>query len=128
MLKTALIENGGGFDARDSRFSGSPNKITIKSMYSNIDMSTNALEGEFQASLEELLWFVNVHLFCKTGKDFRGEKLEFVFCRDLLVNESETIDNCVKSTSLLSRKTILGRHPFVKDAAAEMARIEEERT
>ena len=47
--------------------SGNPNQMNIQSMYSDIDLDANGIEMEFQASMEELLWFVNQHL-ANTGR------------------------------------------------------------
>ena len=69
LLKDAIIENARGYDAKDDRMSGNPNQMNIQSMYSDIDLDANGIEMEFQASMEELLWFVNQHL-ANTG---RGE-------------------------------------------------------
>ena len=62
LLKDAIIENARGYDAKDDRMSGNPNQMNIQSMYSDIDLDANGIEMEFQASMEELLWFVNQHL------------------------------------------------------------------
>ena len=61
VFKKAIIENAMGYDAKDDRLSGTPNQMNILSMYSDIELDANSMETEFQASLEELLWFVNVH-------------------------------------------------------------------
>ncbi len=37
MFKKALIENAGGYDAKEDRLSGNPNQINIQSM-SDIDL------------------------------------------------------------------------------------------
>lgn len=33
--------------------------MNIRSIYSDIDLDANNMEMEFQASLEQLMWFVN---------------------------------------------------------------------
>jgi SPP1 family phage portal protein len=106
IFKKAIIENGMGFDAKDSRLGGSPNQMNIQSMYSDVDLDANELETEFQAALEELMWFV-------------GGKADFIFNRDMLLNESAVIDNCVKSLGILSRETVIANHPWVDDVMAE---------
>jgi len=127
LFKKALIENGRGYDAKDDRMSGNPNQMNIQSMYSDIDLDANGIETEFQASFEELLWFVNIHL-ANTGKgDFEKEKVKVIFNRDVLVNESESIDNCSKSVGILSNETIVGQHPWTSDTTIELERIKEEK-
>ncbi len=127
VLKNALIENARGFDAKDDRMNGNPNQMNIQSMYSDIDLDANGMETEFQAAFEELLWFVNVHL-ANTGKgDFENEEVTIIFNRDIMMNESEVIENCKKSVGILSNETIVGQHPWINDVEKELKRIENEK-
>ena len=59
LLKKAIIENARGFDAKDERLGANPNEMNIQSMYSDIDLDANQMEVEFQASFEELMYFIN---------------------------------------------------------------------
>lgn len=127
LLKKALIENAMGYDAKDDRLSGSPNQMNIQSMYSDIDLDANDMETELQAAFEEILWFVNIHL-ANTGQgDFEGEKVNIIFNRDILINETEAIDNCQKSMNVLSDETIIGQHPWIDDPKQELERLEKQR-
>ena len=127
IFKKALIENGMGYDAKDDRLSGNPNQMNIQSMYCDIDNDADDTETEFQAAFDDILWFVNAHL-ANTGKgDFENEEVEIIFNRDVLVNESETIDNCQKSMDILSLETVLSMHPWVDDVQEELDRLEEQK-
>lgn len=127
IFKKALIENAMGYDAKDDRLSGNPNQMNIQSMYSDIDLDANEMETEYQSSFEEMLWFVNAHL-ANTGKgSFETETVDIVFNRDVLINETEIIDNCAKSTGIISEETIIAKHPWVNDPAAELDKIEEQK-
>ena len=127
LFKKALIENARGFDAKDDRMSTNPNQMNIQSMYSDIDLDANGMETEYQASFEDLLWFVNTHLANTGVGNFENEEVEIVFNRDILINESESIDNCVKSVGILSNKTIIGQHPWINDVGKELQRVEDEK-
>lgn len=125
LFKKAIIENAMGYDAKDDRMAGNPNQMNIQSMYSDIDLDANGMETEYQASFEELLWFVNCHL-SNTGRgDFEGVKAEIIFNRDMLISEAEIIDNCGKSSDL-SLETRIANHPWVDDPTAELRRIKKE--
>ncbi len=126
LLKKALIENAMGYDAKDDRLSGNPNQLNIRSMYSDIDLDANAMETEFQAALEDLLFFVNAHLSHSGVGDFEGIEVNAIFNRDILVNESEAIENCTKSQGIISRETIVRQHPWVDDPEEELRRIKDE--
>lgn len=127
IFKKAIIENAMGYDAKDDRLAGNPNQMNIQSMYSDIDLDANGTETEYQASFEELLWFVNVHLFNTGQGDFENEEVDVIFNRDILINESEVIDNCTKSVGLLSDETVVSNHPWIDDPLAEMDRIEKQK-
>ena len=126
-LKRAIVENGRGFDAKEERMDGDPNQMNIESMYTDIDLDVNGMETEFQAGFEELKWFVDQYLIHSGHGDFTGETVEFVFNRDIFINEDAKIENCVKSVGILSNKTIVARHPWVTDLAHELAQIEEDK-
>ena len=127
LLKDAIIENARGYDAKDDRLSGNPNQMNIQSMYSDIDLDANGIEMEFQAAMEELLWFVNKH-FANTGKgSYEGEEVKVIFDRDVLINETEAINNCKNSVGILSDETIVKMHPWVSDPEQELQRIKDEK-
>ena len=116
-----------GYDAKDDRLSGNPNQMNIQSMYSDIDLDANDMETELQAAFEDVLWFVNAYLSNSGYGDFEGEEVNIIFNRDILINESEAIDNCAKSVGILSDETIIGMHPWVDDVQKEMDRLEEQK-
>lgn len=127
LLKKAIIENAMGYDAKDDRLNGNPNQMNIQSMYSDIDLDANKTETEYRASLNSLLWFINAYL-SQTGQgDFDKETVDIIFNRDILINESEAIDNCNKSVGLLSEETIIAQHPWVDDVTKEQKRLEKQK-
>lgn len=127
IFKKALIENAMGYDAKDDRLSGNPNQMNIQSMYSDIDIDANDTETEYQAAFEEILWFVNAHL-ANTGQgNFENEEVNVIFNRDILINESEAIDNCQKSLGILSDETVVSQHPWVDDPQEELERLEKQK-
>lgn len=126
-LKRAIVENGRGFDAKEERMDGDPNQMNIESMYTDIDLDVNQMESEFQAGFEELKWFIDQYLANAGKGDFSETNLEFVFNRDIFINEDAKIDNCVKSVGVLSNKTIIAHHPWVSDLQHELAQIEEDK-
>lgn len=126
LLKQALIENAKGFDAKELK-SGTPNQMNIRSMYSDIDLDANGMETEFQASFEDLLWFINAHLANTGGGNFTGEKVEIVFNRNMIMNESDIINDIRNSVGILSTETLVAVHPWVTDVAAELGRLDKEK-
>lgn len=127
IFKKALIENAMGYDAKDERMSGTPNQMNIQSMYSDIDLDANDTETELQASFEDILWFVNCHL-ANTGQgNFEGQEVNIIFNRDMMMNESEIIDNVIKSQGIVSDETLLGMHPWIDDVELELERLQKQK-
>lgn len=126
-LKRAIVENGRGFDAKEERMDGDPNQMNIESMYTDIDLDINTMETEFQASFEELKWFIDQFLIQQKKGDFTEEDVTFLFNRDFFINENTKIDNCVKSVGILSNRTIVAMHPWTNNLEHELAQIEEDK-
>ncbi|MFF5993452.1 phage portal protein [Lysinibacillus sp. KU-BSD001] len=125
LFKRAIIENGKGVDMKDERMGGNMNQMNIQSMYLDIDLDANAIETEYQAAFEDLLWFVNQDFANKGLGDFEGEQVDIIFNRDVLINETEVIEGLDKST-YLSEETRIAQHPYVKDVQLELKRKKQE--
>lgn len=123
VFKKAIIENAAGFDAADERLFGTPNELNLRSMYSDIDLDANNMETEFRDSFDRLLKFVNFHLDNIGAGKFYDDAVEIIFDRDVMISESEVIDNCVKSAGIISNETIIAMHPWISDPEAELERV-----
>lgn len=127
LLKKALIENAKGYDISELKSGGSPNEMTIKSIYSDIDLDANETETELQASFEDLLWFINKHLANTCQGNFENEDMDIIFNRDMLVVETDVISNIKNSVGILSNETLIAQHPWTKNVAEELERIKKEK-
>jgi SPP1 family phage portal protein len=127
LLKKALIENAMGYDAKDDRLGSNANQLNIKSMYSDIDLDANNMECEFQAAFEDLLELLNMHFINRGQGDFSKDEVSIIFNRDMLMNESEVIDNCAKSLSILSEETVVANHPWISDLDKEMEKLKKQK-
>ena len=58
--------------------------------------------------------------------DHVENRVTIVFNRDMLINETESIENCQKSVGILSNETIVEQHPWVTDVETELSRLEAE--
>ena len=104
-----------------------PNQMNIQSMYSDIDLDANGMETEFQAAFDDLIWFINQDLANRGQGDYDAEEVTIVFNRDMLINESESIENCSKSVGILSNETIVAQHPWTTDVELELGRLQKEK-
>ncbi len=127
LFKEAIIENAMSYNAKDDKLSSNPNQMNIKSMYSDIELDANSMELEYQASVEKLLWFINNHFSNTKVGDFQDERVDVIFNRDMMMNESSVIEDIQKSVGILSKKTLVEQHPYVKDITRELERLEQEK-
>lgn len=122
-----IYELGGGVDTQSEHLGGDKSGIALKFLYADLDMDANMIETEFQAALEQLKWFIDQDIANRTGADYSDENVDFIFNRDIIINESEVIDNADKSTGRISNETIVANHPWVTDPQEELKRIKKER-
>lgn len=121
ILKKAIIDNGRGIDSDNEIFRSAPNQMAIQSMYTEIELDANEMETEFKSSLEVLLEFYNI-----ANNIENKARVDFIFDRDVLINESATIENAKNSLGILSQETIIANHPWTIDTQSELNRIIEE--
>ena len=126
-FKKAIIENCMGYDAKDDRMGGNANEMNLKSMYSDIELAANAIETELHAAFEELIWFLKCHLANTHIGDFENEEYEIIFNRDIMISESDVINNIKNSVGILSDETLIAQHPWVDDPDAEMKRMKKQK-
>lgn len=122
-----IYEFGRGVDTQASNFGSAPSGIALRFLYSDLDLDASLMETEFQASLEQLRWFIDMHLYNATGKDYSGEDIEFIFNRDMPIDEESIIGSIKNSVGILSDETLIAQHPWVKDVLAELDRIEKQK-
>jgi SPP1 family phage portal protein len=116
ILKENIFKIGQGLDP--DRLAGESNvtNVVIKSRYASLDMKANSTEKQLTLFYERFIDFLNMFYNSGTPKDI-------TFNRSMIFNESEAIDNCVKSMGLVSEETILENHPWVTDAKSELKKM-----
>ena len=126
-FKKAIVENCMGYDAKDDRIGSNANEMNLKSMYSDIELESNAIETELQAAFEDMIWFLNCHLANTHVGDFENEEYEIIFNRDIMISESEVINNIKNSVGILSDETLVAQHPWVDNPAEELKRLKKQK-
>ncbi|WP_053083309.1 phage portal protein [Clostridium cylindrosporum] len=126
-LKRDIIEDGQSVNKDLDKFGSAPSGVALKFMYSGLDLKCNALETQFKMGFEMLLYFINIYLSEIGEGTYENIDVDIIFNRDIEINESETIDNCQKSKGVISDKTILANHPWVKDIELEKKELESQK-
>lgn len=126
VLRKNIYEFGRGVDSQSEKF-GNQSGIALKFLYADLDLDCNIIETEFKASFEQLVWFINQYFMMAGLGDYTKERIDIIFNRDVMINETEAIQNCLASNGVISQETILANHPFVTDVKQELDRIEKEK-
>lgn len=127
ILKKSMIENCMGYDAKDDKIGSNANQMNIQSMYNDINLDAHNMEAEFQTSLEKVLNIINAYLYNTGRGDYTGEKVKFVFNRDMMMNESEIMTMLANLGLQLSQRTLINQVPFIDDWKQEQEQIQEEK-
>lgn len=129
-LRRDIIKFGYGVDYEDSRFSGNPNQLVIKSLYQNMDTYTDGLERHFQDFVNDLKYFFDKWYELTNKGSFeecQKYKILIELDRSMMINQSALIDDTVKLAGTgISKKTQLEFNPVVQDVELELERIDEE--
>lgn len=122
ILKNAMVENAMGYDSKSDKLGNNPNQLVVKSMFSDLDLDMDEIEVEFKYSFEKIKEFADEYLSLAGYGSFADTNADIIFNRDTLINESEAIDNCIKSAEILSDETVVLQHPWVIDVKEELER------
>lgn len=118
-----IFECGGGVDTQTKDL-GNASGVALKFVYSDLDMDCSDFGAEMAWSIGEMIWFIKQDMMLKGLGDFSEAAYEIIFNTDITINETETISNIMASMGLVSNKTLLEQHPYVKDVSAEEAQLE----
>lgn len=109
--RNSIYEFGRGVDMKDDQIGNASGKAMVH-RYADLDLDCDVLESEFQSSIEHMLWFISFHLNVTGKGDFMEEKVNIIFNRDIIINESEAIADCQASVGIIDDKTIRENHPW----------------
>ena len=94
--------------------------VALRFMYSDLDMDCSDWSCELEWSLKLLIWFKQQDLLMKEGTDYSKCKFDIIFDTDVIVNETETIQNCFTSQGVISDETVASNHPWTRNAKKEV--------
>lgn len=118
-LRQDIYEFGQGVNTADKDIRDTSG-VALRFIYADLDMDCVDWGSEVKWSLVKLMWFIQQDIMSKTGNDYTNVAYDIVFNTDVIVNESETILNCMNSAGVISDETIAANHPWTLDAKREM--------
>lgn len=126
-LRKDIYEGGSGVDTQSEKFGTQVSGVALKQLYADLDLDCSNIEIEFKSSLEYFKGFIDEWIAIKENKDYSQKELEWVFNKTMTINEQELIENCINSVDVLSKKTILAKHPYVTDVESELQKLDDEK-
>lgn len=121
-LHEKIFLTGAGVDFNSDKFGNSPSGIALQFLFSNLDLKAKKLSRKTHIAIQEIIWFIYEHNNLKG--DYRDVEITFNF--NVMVNELEKSQIALQSSSILSKETVLSKHPWVNDLQGEMERIQNE--
>lgn len=120
LTRKAIFEQGQGVDPDPQKF-GNASGEALKYLYSLLELKAGLMETEFRLGFGELIRAICGHL------GIECKSINQTWARSAIKSDSELAEICSKSDGIISRKTLIKNHPFVKDAEAEEKQIQKER-
>lgn len=122
IFRTAIKHNCRGYDYSDlNKAAADPNQMNIKSILSDVDIDANDTEIEYQAALEDVLWFVNKHL--GVGDD---KEVEVIFNRDGIINEVDIMQMLIAAGVRIPNELLLHQVPFINNVEEALDLLKKE--
>lgn len=124
-LREDIYEFGQGVNTADKDIRDTSG-VALRFLYADLDMDCVDWGSECEWSLMLLIWFIQQDLIARGKGDFTDVSYSIIFNTDVIINETETIQNCFTSAGIISGHTIAANHPWVMNADKELKRLREE--
>lgn len=124
-LREDIYEFGQGVNTADKDIRDTSG-VALRFLYADLDMDCVDWGSECEWSLMLLIWFIQQDLIARGKGDFTDVSYSIIFNTDVIINETETIQNCFTSAGIISGRTIAANHPWVMNADKELKKLREE--
>lgn len=121
-LREDIYEFGQGVNTADKDIRDTSG-VALRFMYADLDMDCLDWGSEVEWSIKKLIWFIQQDMIRRGLGDFTKIKFSVVFNTDVIINETETIQNCFTSMGVISQLTIAANHPWTISAEKELAQF-----
>lgn len=118
-----IYDYAGGVDTQDKEL-GNASGVAIHFRYMGLDNDCAALGNGLQETFQQMKPFIDTYFQILDKGNFSTEQFSVVFNTDMPVNETDVIANAQASVGMISRRTVLENHPWVKNVEEEMVMLE----
>lgn len=115
---------------QDIEFGSNPSGVALKAAYQDLDIFINKLEIQFEVFMQNLKYFFNKYLVIQnkfTEQDLENLDIVVTLDRDMMINETELIENTTKLSGLVSQETLDNYNPAIESHEIEQERREKEK-
>lgn len=130
LLKKDIIDNTNTVDLTTIQLGTNPSGNAMKSFYESLNTWCNGFEAQFRVFMKNLKYFFDKWLSWKGGfgtfEQLQAIPITFTLDRDMMINETEIIDNVVKLDGRISQETLDEMNPWVENHQKEQKRREED--
>jgi len=124
-LRKDIFHFGMGVDTDTDDLGKAPSGISLKFQYAKFHLKVNGIVPELRGAIYDFFWFM-IEDANRQGMEFNLENLEVTLNLNAITDDMETVNVINQSKGLVSKKTLLAKHPFVEDVNAEMVQLEME--
>ena len=128
-LKKDIKEFSCTVNTQDIQLGNNPSGVALKASYQDLDTYMNDLETEFELFMQQFKYFFDKWLVFKkefTDNELAQTDITVTLDRDMMMNETELIENTAKLSGLVSQETLDNYNPAVETHQIEQERREQE--
>jgi len=129
-LKKDIKEFSCTVNTQDIQLGNNPSGVALKASYQDLDTYMNDLETEFELFMQRFKIFFDKWLVFKgefTENELVETDITITLDRDMMMNETELIENTAKLSGLVSQETLDNYNPAVETHEIEQERREQEK-
>lgn len=131
LIKKDMINDTNTVDVTTIEFGSNPSAKAMRMFFEPLNIWCNGFEEEFKVFMENLKYFFDMWLSWKGGfgsfEELQKKEISFDLDRDLVVDESDIIDNIMKMKDELSQETRDELNPYVESHEKEEERRAEDK-
>lgn len=130
IIKKDIQDNTSTVDLTTIQLGTNPSGQSMKAFYESLNIWCNGFENEFRIFMENLKYFFDKWLSWAGGfgtfEELQQKEISFTLDRDMMINETEIIQNISTLRDELSQETRDEMNPYVENHEKEQKRRDED--
>lgn len=126
MVNSSFYENINGIDS-SSKDTRDTSGVALSQLYRELSTEVKEWEIELRLSYRQLINYMLYDIYSNDpSKDYRDIRFNIEFVYDIIVNETEQIQNALTAKGIVSDHTIIDNFPWATDTEYEIRKLKEE--